>query len=819
MIRKAIAAGVLITLALPVAAKSRNDENAASKRDALDGIERLNGLLPIGVDRKGGRILLSLPTPGSDGVAWRVLYTAALRTGLGSAPIGLDRAQPGPAQLLIIRRLGKKVAFELENPRFRATGGSPAEQAAAADAFATSTLWLGDAIDGPDGALLVDIAPFLARDTKGIAAQLNTSGEKGWKLVDALSAADPNSVRAFPLNLEFEARQTYASDTPGPEVRNIAPDPRQVTLVVRHSFIALPEAGYVSRAFDPRGGSFATQILDFGAPLGGQIVQNFANRFRLEKVDPAAPRSRVKKPIVFYIDNAAPEPIRTALLEGASWWKTAFEAAGLIDAYRVEILPNGVDPLDIRYNVVNWVNRATRGWSYGYAVVDPRTGEILKGSVLLGSLRVRQDILIYEGLVGAAKTGTGGPNDPAQVALARIRQLAAHEVGHALGLLHNFAGSTQGRTSVMDYPAPRIGLVNGAPDLSDAYGVGLGSWDGYAIDWLYGDAVGTDVDAAARVKATALDQRGLRFIADENARSASASQPWGSLWDDGTDPVTELERMMTVRAAAVARFGPDALAPGEPAAALRRKFVPIWLLHRYQVEAATKLIGGVFSTYAVAGGSGGSAAPVDGATQRRALDAILATLAPVALDVPDRLIAQLSAGWSGDNDRQTEIEVMRTAGSAVFDPLVAAEVAAEVSLRALLAPERLARLADQSRRDPAVPSPATLATRLLAIANTPAANGRLAAVRRVVGTRIIVNLAKAAANPASGSDAASRIDQALVEWATRQQTNSFADDGDRAWALATARLLRDRVALEAALRDTDADVTIPPGMPIGSDQG
>ncbi|MBC2662182.1 zinc-dependent metalloprotease [Novosphingobium flavum] len=789
----------------------------ASAAGPYAGTEKRDGLFPVHVDKAAGRILLSLPAAGSDGVVARVLYATALRTGLGSAPIGLDRAQPGPARILLIRRLGKKVAFELENPRFRATGGTPAEQAAAADAFATSVLWLGDALDAPDGRLLVDIAPFLARDTRNVTGQLNTSGEKGWRLVDSLSAADPQAVRTFPQNLEFEARQTYVSDTPGPEVRNIAPDSRQVTLVVRHSFVALPEGGYVPRRFDPRGGSFSTQILDFSAPLGGQIVQNLANRFRLERLDPQAPRSRVRKPIVFYIDNAAPEPIRTALLEGASWWKAAFEAAGFIDAYRVEILPDGVDPLDIRYNVVNWVNRATRGWSYGYAITDPRTGEILKGTVLLGSLRVRQDILIYEGLVGADKTGRGGPNDPAKVALDRIRQLAAHEVGHALGLLHNFAGSTQDRASVMDYPAPRIGLKDGVPDLSDAYGAGLGRWDRHAIDWLYGDPAAGDPDLAARAKADRARREGLRFVSDENARSVSTSQPWGSLWDDGADPVAELDRMVQVRAAAVARFGPAALAPGEPLADLRRKFVPIWLLHRYQVEAAAKLLGGLYSQYAVSGEGRDAAAPVPPAEQGRALESLLATLAPARLEVPAGLVPHLSAGTPADDDRQTEIEIMPMAGAAAFDPLAAAQVAAQVTLDALLAPERLARLADQHRSNPASPGPDLIARRLLALLDGPVVEPRLGAIWRALGTRIVLSLARAAAAPASGDEAAVVLQQALQDWADAQPRRRFADPADRAWALSTARLVQDREGLMAMVTGGKAGLAVPPGMPIGDD--
>ncbi|CAA9334748.1 MAG: FIG00722096: hypothetical protein, partial [uncultured Microvirga sp.] len=465
----------------------------------LAGTAQQNGLLPVHVNAKEGKILLSLPAPDRDGISGRFLYVTALETGLGSAPIGLDRALSGGSKILAFRRLGKKIVAEIENPRFRATNAPAAEQAAARESFAYSTIWMGDvAGETSDGRLLVDIAPFLTTDQLGIAAALKGGGEKGFALSKDLSVADP-AVRVFPDNIEMEARQTFVSAEPGAEVNNIAPASGNLSFVVRHSLVRLPDAGYRSRRFDPRTGSFGTQVVDFASPLGQPVVYELANRFRLEKLDPAAPRSRVKKPIVFYIDRSAPEPIRTALFEGASWWKQAFEAAGYIDAYRVEILPEGIDPLDIRYNVVNWTNRATRGWSYGQVVEDPRTGEIVKGQVLLGSLRVRQDMLIFEGLVGADKVGTGGANDPVAAALARLRQLSAHEVGHALGIAHNFAASTQGRFSVMDYPAPRVGLVNGAPDLSDAYGVGLGRWDTFAVDWLYG----TDSEAEARAKAQA----------------------------------------------------------------------------------------------------------------------------------------------------------------------------------------------------------------------------------------------------------------------------------------------------------------------------
>jgi hypothetical protein len=799
-------------VALGLLAGSVHAAPAQQAEAPLAGTTRQDGLLPVHVDAKAGRILLSLPRPDAQGMMGRYLYVAALRTGLGSAPIGLDRALTSGSKLIAFRRLGKKVVVEVENARFRATGAPGPEQAAARESFAYSTLWTGDiAGETADGRVLVDISPFLTRDAVGIGQALKGAGEKGFALSNELSVADPNFVKVFPENIELEARQTFVSSEPGAEVNNIAPATGNLSFIVRHSLVKLPEAGYRTRRFDPRTGSFGTQVLDFAAPLGTPVVQELANRFRLEKLDPAAARSRVRKPIVFYIDTSAPEPIRTALFEGASWWKQAFEAAGYIDAYRVEMLPPGVDPLDVRYNVVNWVNRATRGWSYGQVIEDPRTGEVIKGQVLLGSLRVRQDMLIFEGLVGADKVGRGGPNDPITAALARLRQLAAHEVGHALGLAHNFAGSSQGRYSVMDYPAPRIGLAEGAPDLSDAYGVGLGRWDLHAVNWLYG----AQDDAQAAEVAAAGVREGLRYVADNDARPLWAAQPWGSLWDDYADPVTELERMLQVRRTAVGRFGPQALAAGEPVANLRRKFVPIWLLHRYQVEGAAKFVGGVDYSYSVRGDGREAALPVPEADQRRALEVLLTTLSPEALSVPPTLLPYLSAGWSGNPDRQFDIEIFRTAGGPVFDPLAATDAAAMLTLNVLLSPERLNRLAGQNRIDQSQLGAAETLDRLITtVFARPAEDRSLALVQRRVATTTALALARVQRDPALAPPLAVALDERLHRLAA-DLARFKGNEADRDWARGLARLLTDREALDKAIAEPRRLPVIPPGMPIG----
>jgi hypothetical protein len=764
-------------------------------------------LLPVAVDPADGRILVTLPPPAADGVQGRFLYASSLKTGLGSAPIRLDHGMLGDTQVLAFRRLGGKMAVTFENPRFTASGDAVIQKGAREN-FPYSVVAMVDVVStAASGAATVDLSPFLTHDAMNIAGALNGEA-KGFRQVDSLSAADPKSVKVFPDNIEMEAVQTYASETPGKEISNIAPDPRQVSFTVHHSLVRLPGPGFVPRRFDIRSGTHATQVYDFATPLGADVLVQLANHFRLDKTDPGAARSRVKKPIVFYVDNTAPEPVRSALVEGVGWWNQAFDAAGYIDAFQAKVLPADADPQDVRYNIVNWDARLTRSWSYGGGIIDPRTGEIIKGNVVLEGLRLRQDIILFEGLVGTAGNNSGGANDPVRASLARIRQLGAHEVGHAIGFVHNFAGSLQDRSTVMDYPFARMGLQDGHIDLGDAYASGIGSWDKFTVDWLYGQpAPGVDPDAEAARKAAAIEAAGMRYLTDIDGRADDLGVPGDNMWTEGNDQPADLEQMMAVRRVALANFGPGVLRAGEPLANLRRKFVPVWLLHRYEVAAIGKIVGGVHYRYAVVGGNSPEPTPASAAEQRAALDALLATLAPRELAVPAALELQLSSGVNGASDAQFDTEVFDNAGAAVFDPLVAADVGAQVTLNVLLAPARLTRLYIQHARDASLPGLDDLLDRLTATTLTSSGT----ALERRIATRTILTLARTAREPGTSPDVAAVLQGRLASLASRMEDARGKDDG-AGWQRATAAMLRDEDALTRELKRPVP--AIPPGMPI-----
>jgi hypothetical protein len=782
-------------------------------------LEARSGLLKFYVDRQKGKVWLEVPpAAGKDGDVASYIYQESIATGLGSNPVGLDRGQLGDTHIITLRRVGGRVLVEEPNLKFRALSADPAERLAVHDSFATSILWAGEiTAQEADGRALVDFTSFLVRDAHGIVARLKMAEQGSWSLDKERSVVDPENCKVFPDNIELEALLTYHSSEPGRLVRETAPTPDAFTLVQHHSLIRLPDDGYKPRLFDPRAGYFGIEFKDYAAPIAAPVDVRYLARHRLEKVDPSAARSRVKNPLVYYIDPGAPEPIRSALIEGVSWWKQAFDKAGFIDAFEVKVLPPGADPLDVRYNVVQWVHRSTRGWSYGGGVIDPRTGEILKGHVTLGSLRVRQDRLIFEGLEGADKTGSGAPDDPVQLSLARIRQLAAHEVGHSLGLAHNFAASTYGRASVMDYPAPLIGITpDGKLDFSKVYALGTGEWDAQAIRYGYSQmAPGTDEKAGlAAIMKDGLS-RGLIFLTDQDARPEGSASPIDHLWDNGPDAAEGLRHELAVRRIGLDHFGEHNIAPGEPLALLQEVLVPLYFHHRYQLEAASKVVGGLRYTYVLRGDGQAASKPVDGAAQRRALAAVLDALSPQALDLPEPVIDLLLPRPAEYNPNE---EMFTGLTSPTFDPLSAAATGADMGVRLLLRPERAARLVDFHRRDPSLPGLEEVLKALddKVFAGPAPKTERLAEVRRTEQWVLVRRLIDLSGDPKAAPGVRSRVDAELRSIAGRAGVGSDAapDRAQRAFLAREIERYLDRRGTEETAKRPEPPAP-PPGQPIG----
>jgi len=795
--------------------KSDREQATPSIEEKTESMDRIDGFVPLYWDAAKGRLWMEIGRFDTE-----ILHYVSLPAGIGSNDLGLDRGQLGPQAIVEFRRVGPRILMVQPNYEYRALSENPAERRAVRDAFAESVLWGFEVAAETEGRVLVDATDFVIRDAHGVARGLKGADQGTYALSTSRSALYLPRTKGFPKNTEIEVTLTFTSEAPeGSWVRSVTPRADAVTVRQHFSFVELPEPGFEPREALPGAGFFGPDFVDYASPLGEPLVTRLIARHRLEKRDPDAEVSEPVDPIVYYLDPGTPEPVRSALLEGARWWDQAFETAGYRGAFRVEMLPEDADPMDLRYNMIQWVHRSTRGWSYGMTVSDPRTGEILKGHVSLGSLRVRQDYLIAEALLAPYEDGDEVSAEVEAMALARIRQLSAHEVGHTLGLTHNYIASTQGRASVMDYPHPRVWLdEDGAPDVTDAYATGIGAWDKVAIAYGYQDfPPGVDEDAGLKAILSEARAEGITFLADQDARPTGSAHPEVHLWDNGSDAVAELGRVMEVRRAALDRFGARVIREDQPLATLEDALVPLFLYHRYQVEAAIKVVGGVRYDYAMRGDGLPAPQPVGGGEQRRALETVLHTLDMEELAVPEEIRRTLPPR---PFRYPAHRELFDRYTGSTFDVISPAVAATEHVTRLLLDEERAARLVEQAALDAALPDLSEVldALRGQVFAGAPE-DPYLAeiqrAVQRVVLDRLL-DLAVSADMPQV---------RAVVEWelvglhdlmaeaqedaAKREDTGAAAHY--RALATDIGRYLDRRV--EPA--EVPEQLRVPPGSPIG----
>jgi hypothetical protein len=693
----------LLVFVLNVKAQQTDEIGAKTK-----GFTKYTGYFNFYWDEKTGKIFLEI-----DKFDQEFLYVNSMPAGVGSNDLGLDRGQIGGSRIVKFIKSGPKVLLMQPNYSYRAVSNNAEERKSVEEAFAQSAVWGATVVARDGDRVLVDFTPFLLRDSHKIADRLNNNNQGSFSFDDSRSAVYLPNTKSFLDNSEFEATITLAGKGKGYEISSVTPDPNAVTVRMHQSFIKLPDEGYKKRNFDPRSGYYDMEYMDYATPIDEPIMKRMLTRHRLEKKDPTAAISEPVKPIIYYVDRGAPELVRNALIEGAGWWNQAFEAAGYKNAFQVKLLPEDADPMDIRYNIIQWIHRSTRGWSYGASIDDPRTGEIIKGQVSLGSLRDRQDFLIAEGLVQPYEDGKPTSDKMMKMALARLRQLAAHEVGHTLGLQHNFTASVNGRASVMDYPPPVISLnADGTIDLSKAYRTEIGEYDKRAILYGYQDfAKGTNEDEALKGIITETIKQGFLFISDDDARPAGSAHPQAHLWDSGTNAADELNRLMVLRKHVLDNFSEKAIRQDAPMATLEEVLVPMYLIHRFQAEAASKMLGGLYYTFALKNDGQTITKFVPPAEQWKAFNALMGTISPDALALPEKLIEKIPPRPIGYPRTR---ETFKSHTGLTFDPLAAAESAAAATLSFMLQPERAARLVEYQSRDNTQPGLLPVLNKLVA---------------------------------------------------------------------------------------------------------
>tara|TARA_B000000441_G_scaffold131901_1_gene117306 strand:- start:2785 stop:5232 length:2448 start_codon:yes stop_codon:yes gene_type:complete len=655
----------------------------------ISDLDKKEGYLNFYWDDNKGKIYLEIKNLNQE-----LIYINYLSAGIGSNDLGLDRGQIGGTRIIKFVKMGPKILMVQPNYKYRAISNNEEEIKSVEDAFAKSTLWGFQIVASDKNKYLIDISDFVIRDSHRISQRLTQRNQGSFKVDKNASSFDNLNSKNFPLNSELEAFLTFRGIAKGSWLRSVSPDFETFSVRTRHSFVKLPDGGYKPRKFDPRAGYGAMTFYDYASPIEEDLHVKYIRRHRLIKKYPNQEISEAVEPIIYYLDRGVPEPVKSALIEGASWWNEAFEAAGFKNAFQIKVLPEGADMLDVRYNVIQWVHRSTRGWSYGASVVDPRTGEIIKGHVSLGSLRVRQDYLIAEGLL--RPYAKENKNDfMKEMAIKRLRQLSAHEVGHTIGLSHNFISSARNRKSVMDYPHPLIEFTNNKVDLSNAYDHGIGDWDKLAINWGYRQFDSNEEDQLNKILQDGYKED-IYFISDQDSRPLSSAHPRSHLWDNGFDAADELNRMLSIRRHILDNFLDNAIKLGEPMSSIEEVLVPMYLLHRYQIEAAAKVLGGLEYNYALKGDNQVITKMLTRNQQVKALKSLLNSIHPKNLSLPEKLIKLIPPRAFG-YPRTRETFKSRT--GLTFDYLAAAETATNLTLKMLFNPERASRLITLKARD------------------------------------------------------------------------------------------------------------------------